>query len=92
MVKAVVKLFYDLSGPSNLQNILMDEIEKKFQEFAEIERINIDENKNSANDYNVTEAPTTVIEINDKEVERFVGLTQELFLRKSIERNLKELK
>ena len=93
MKKIVVVYFYnDLPGPCKIQTPLMESIESKFKRGVEFRKINAEKERELVEKYRVDDIPTIVIECNGKERERFVGLTQELFLRRAIERTLKECK
>ncbi len=91
LVKIVIIYFYnDLLGPCKIQTPLIETVESEFERKAEFRKINVDKEKELVEKYKVNNAPTIVIECNGKERERFVGLTQELFLRRAIEKSLKE--
>jgi len=81
----LVYFYNDLSGPCKLQESLINNIEFKFRSKLEVKKINVDENKQLAEKYNIKELPTIIIESNGNEEQRFSGLTQELFLRRAIE-------
>jgi hypothetical protein len=57
-----------------------------------IRRRNIKENESQVSKYKVRDLPTIIIECDNKERERFIGLTQQLFLKKAIEKALSECK
>ncbi len=88
----VVYFYSDKPGPSRVQNLLMKELESQFKKRVEFKRIEVKKNEEAAKIYRVDDVPTIVIECNGKEKERFRGLTQELFLRRAIEKVLKECK
>ncbi len=80
--------FYTNDGPSKIQEEFVKNIEILFKGKVEVKRINIENDKEIVKKYNVTEAPTIIIEKNGKVTDRFVGFTQELFLKRALERSL----
>lgn len=65
----------DWCGPCKTQDSILEEIESDRNDF-EVEKVNVDENQELANDYQVRSLPTLVIENDDGVVERFIGVTQ----------------
>ncbi|HET7322897.1 MAG TPA: thioredoxin domain-containing protein [Halococcus sp.] len=63
-------------GPCKTQDPIIDEIEEDRNGEVEFERIDVDENQELANEYQVRSIPTLVIENDDGVVERFIGVTQ----------------
>lgn len=79
--------FYEKGpGPCVLQNIIIDNIEKESGDSLEIQRVT-KEDKELAEKYKIKEIPSIIIENDTGEVARFSGLTQELFLKRAIEKN-----
>ena len=92
MPRVVVKNFISDEGTSDLQVSLSKEVEKTFKRKVEFEYLNVKDNQSQSSKYKITDLPTIIIECNGKERERFVGLTQELFLKKAIKKVLSECK
>jgi len=92
MPRVVVKNFILDEGTSDLQVSLSKEVEKTFKRKVEFEYLNVKENQSQVLKYNITDLPTIIIECDNKERERFIGLTQELFLKKAIQKALSECK
>jgi thioredoxin-like negative regulator of GroEL len=91
MPRVLVKNFLDNnSGTSNLQISLLKELENRFRGRVEFEYLNAKENESQVTKYKIKELPTIIIECNGREMERFVGLTQQRFLKKAIEKVLSE--
>jgi thioredoxin-like negative regulator of GroEL len=91
MPKVLVKNFLDNnSGTSNLQISLLKELENRFRGRVEFEYLNAKENESQVTKYKIKELPIIIIECNGREMERFVGLTQQRFLKKAIEKVLSE--
>ena len=82
-----LKDFYaDWCGPCKTQDPILEEIEEDRNGEVEFEKINVDEQQEIANEYQVRSLPTLVIENDDGVVERFIGVTQ----RDQIETALEE--
>ena len=81
-----LKDFYaDWCGPCKTQEPILEEMEDDWGE-VRFERIDVDENQDVANQYQVRSIPTLVVENDDGVVDRFVGVTQ----REDIEAALQE--
>lgn len=92
MSKLTILYFYDdKPGPSTLQDSMIKNLELEFNKRVEFKRINVSKDNVLVKKYGITEIPSIVIERNEKVKEKFNGLTQELFLRRAIERFLKEI-
>lgn len=87
MKKATVICFFDNDGSSTIQNSIIKEIEKDFKnvEFRKI--IGKDNGENER--YGIREFPSIVIEVNGEVKEKFSGLTQQLFLRRALDKLIK---
>jgi thioredoxin 1 len=75
----------DWCGPCKTQEPILEEMEPDWSDVT-FERIDVDENQDVANQYQVRSIPTLVVENDDGVVERFVGVTQ----REDIEAALQE--
>ncbi len=71
-----LKDFYaDWCGPCKTQDPILDELSEEWPA-VEFEKINVDEEQDVANEYQVRSLPTLIVENDDGIVERFVGVTQ----------------
>ena len=71
-----LKDFYaDWCGPCKTQDPILEDLEEEWDK-VEFEKINVDEEQDVANEYQVRSLPTLIIEDDDGIVERFVGVTQ----------------
>ncbi|MCY4729524.1 thioredoxin family protein [Natronomonas gomsonensis] len=71
-----LKDFYaDWCGPCKTQDPILDELEEDYPDVA-FEKVNVDEEQDVANEYQVRSLPTLIVENDDGIVERFVGVTQ----------------
>jgi thioredoxin 1 len=72
-----LKDFYaDWCGPCKTQDPILEEIEADAEDAVDFEKINVDEQQEIANEYQVRSLPTLVIENDEGVVERFIGVTQ----------------
>jgi thioredoxin 1 len=71
-----LKDFYaDWCGPCKTQDPILEELEEEWAD-VEFEKINVDEEQDIANEYEVRSLPTLIVENDDGVVERFIGVTQ----------------
>ena len=71
-----LKDFYaDWCGPCKTQDPILEELEEDWED-VDFEKINVDEEQDVANEYQVRSLPTLIVENDDGVVERFVGVTQ----------------
>lgn len=76
----------DWCGPCKTQDPILEELEDDWENRFSVEKVNVDEDQETANEYQVRSLPTLIIENDDGVVERFVGVTQ----RDDIETALEE--
>jgi thioredoxin 1 len=75
-MSVTLKDFYaDWCGPCKTQDPILEELEEEYADI-EFEKINVDEQQDIANEYQVRSLPTLIVENEDGIVERFVGVTQ----------------
>ncbi|ELZ93187.1 thioredoxin [Haloferax denitrificans ATCC 35960] len=68
--------FYaDWCGPCKTQDPILDELEGDY-ESVEFVKVDVDEEQDVANQYQVRSLPTLIVENDDGIVDRFVGVTQ----------------
>jgi thioredoxin 1 len=76
VMPVTLKDFYaDWCGPCKTQDPILEELEEDFPE-VDFEKVNVDEEQDVANEYQVRSLPTLIVENDDGVVERFVGVTQ----------------
>ncbi|NCN38998.1 MAG: hypothetical protein COY38_01005 [Candidatus Aenigmarchaeota archaeon CG_4_10_14_0_8_um_filter_37_24] len=80
--------FHDNNAPSKIQEEFVKNIEILFKGKVEIERLEADKNQRTAKEYGVKETPAIIIEKDGKVADKFIGFTQELFLKRALERSL----
>ena len=72
-----LKDFYaDWCGPCKTQDPILEEMKEDWGTEVTFEKIDVDENQDVANEYQVRSIPTIVVENDEGVVERFVGVTQ----------------
>ncbi|GGL34582.1 thiol reductase thioredoxin [Halarchaeum grantii] len=72
-----LKDFYaDWCGPCKTQDPILEDLEEEWGDRVDFEKVDVDENQDVANEYQVRSIPTIVVENDDGVVERFVGVTQ----------------
>ena len=75
-MSVTLKDFYaDWCGPCKTQDPILEEVEEEYPDVS-FEKVNVDEEQDTANEYQVRSLPTLVIENDDGIVQRFVGVTQ----------------
>ncbi len=75
----------DWCGPCKTQDPILEEMKEDWGDRVTFEKIDVDENQDVANDYQVRSIPTIVVENDDGVVERFVGVTQRDDLENALE-------
>ena len=81
-----LKDFYaDWCGPCKTQDPILEEMEEDWGDRVSFEKIDVDENQDVANQYQVRSIPTLVVENDDGVVERFVGVTQREAIEQALE-------
>ncbi|WP_049998434.1 thioredoxin [Halococcus sediminicola] len=82
-----LKDFYaDWCGPCKTQDPILEEIEADMDGGVEFEKIDVDEEQEIANEYQVRSIPTLVVENDDGVVERFIGVTQREDIESALEK------
>jgi len=71
-----LKDFYaDWCGPCKTQDPILDELLGDYPD-VELQKVDVDEEQDVANQYQVRSLPTLIVENDDGIVDRFVGVTQ----------------
>jgi thioredoxin 1 len=82
-----LKDFYaDWCGPCKTQDPILEEIEADRNGGVEFEKIDVDEEQEIANEYQVRSIPTLVVENDEGVVERFIGVTQREEIESALEK------
>ncbi len=84
-MSVTLKDFYaDWCGPCKTQDPILEELEEDWPD-VDFEKVNVDEEQDVANEYQVRSLPTLVVENDDGVVERFVGVTQREDLEEALQ-------
>ncbi len=81
----LIDFFAVWCGPCRMQTPIMEELEKKYEGRIEIKKVDVDKNMDLANRYNIMVVPTIVLEKDDKEVRRWLGVTSKEELSRAID-------
>lgn len=89
----VVKLLYfsaDWCGPCETQSPIIDEVKDDYTDTVKVKKVDVDENQELSNTYQVRSIPTIIILTEDEEgqqklQERFVGVTQKEDIEDSLD-------
>jgi thioredoxin 1 len=85
-MSVTLKDFYaDWCGPCKTQDPILEELMEDWGDRVTLEKINVDEDQDVANEYLVRSLPTLIVEVDDTVVERFVGVTQREDIEKALE-------
>ena len=76
----------DWCGPCKTQDPIIEELEADLGEEVTFEYVDVDEEPDVANEYQVRSIPTIIVRNEDEIVERYVGVTQRETLENAIER------
>ncbi|WP_418282362.1 thioredoxin [Halorubrum sp. DTA98] len=86
MTVRLLDFYADWCGPCKTQDPILEEVKEEFGDAFELQKVNVDEEQDVANQYQVRSLPTLIVENDDGVVDRFVGVTQ----REDIESALAE--
>jgi len=75
----------DWCGPCKTQDPILEEVLEDYPEVS-FEKVNVDEEQDVANEYQVRSLPTVVVENDDGIVDRFVGVTQRPDIEDALQR------
>ena len=84
MTVRLTDFYADWCGPCKTQDPILDELEADYED-VEFAKVDVDEEQDVANQYQVRSLPTLVVENDDGIVDRFVGVTQREDLEAALE-------
>jgi thioredoxin 1 len=82
----LMDFYADWCGPCKTQDPILDEIREDRGDAFEFVKVNVDEEQDVANEYQVRSLPTLIVENQDGIVERFVGVTQREDIEDALDR------
>ena len=85
MTVRLLDFYADWCGPCKTQDPILEELLEDW-ESVDLEKIDVDEKQDVANEYQVRSLPTVVVENDDGIVDRFVGVTQREQIEAAIEK------
>jgi thioredoxin 1 len=88
MAIQLIDFYADWCSPCVTMRPILEELEKELTGKVEIKKVNVEENKEDSEKYGVMSIPTFLIMENDKELERFVGVTSKEILESKILQHL----
>jgi thioredoxin 1 len=71
-------------APCFVQKPIIESLSKKFSGKAFVTELNVDEHRESALEFGITSIPTTILFLDGREVDRYVGLQEAKVLSKAI--------
>ncbi|AKU06576.1 thioredoxin [Haloferax sp. Atlit-12N] len=75
MTVRLLDFYADWCGPCKTQDPILDDLEGDYEN-VEFVKVDVDEEQDVANQYQVRSLPTLIVENDDGIVDRFVGVTQ----------------
>lgn len=85
MAKVVLYDFYaDWCGPCQMQKPVVHELAEKLKGKVTVKEVNVDTEAELAQKYKVSSIPALVIEVDGKEVKRFIGFTDAKTLEEAL--------
>jgi len=85
MTVRLLDFYADWCGPCDAQEPILEELVADY-ESIEFEKIDVEQDQETANAYQVQSLPTVVVENDDGVVEQFVGVTQRPDIEDALER------
>ncbi|SNR35181.1 thioredoxin [Halorubrum vacuolatum] len=76
MTVRLLDFYADWCGPCKTQDPILEEVKEDLGDAFELQKVNVDEEQDVANQYQVRSLPTLIVENDDGVVDRFVGVTQ----------------
>jgi thioredoxin 1 len=76
MSVTLMDFYADWCGPCKTQDPILEELNDDWGDRFDLERVDVDEDQATANEYQVRSLPTLIVENDDGVQERFVGVTQ----------------
>lgn len=85
---ALVDFFAEWCGPCKLMGPVIEELSKEYENKVKIGKLNVDENKNIAEKYNIMSIPTLIIFQNGKPIQTITGYAVKEQLKEAIDKYL----
>ncbi|GAB3326335.1 thioredoxin [Haloplanus rallus] len=85
MTVRLLDFYADWCGPCDAQDPILEELAEDYGD-VEFEKVDVEQNQDTANEYQVQSLPTVVVENDDGIVDRFVGVTQRPDIEDALQR------
>jgi len=85
MTVRLLDFYADWCGPCDAQEPILEELIADYGN-VEFEKIDVEQDQDTANAYQVQSLPTVIVENDDGVVEQFVGVTQRPDIEEALER------
>jgi thioredoxin 1 len=85
MTVRLLDFYADWCGPCDAQDPILEELAEDYGD-VEFEKVDVEQNQDTANEYQVQSLPTVVVENDDGIIDRFVGVTQRPDIEDALER------
>jgi len=85
MTVRLLDFYADWCGPCDAQEPILEELVADYGD-VEFEKIDVEQDRDTANAYQVQSLPTVIVENDDGVVEQFVGVTQRPDIEDALER------
>ena len=76
MAVTLYDFYADWCGPCKTQDPILEELKEDWGDRFDLERVDVDEAQDVANQYSVRSLPTLIVENDEGVQDRFVGVTQ----------------
>ena len=76
MTVRLLDFYADWCGPCKTQDPILEDVQEELGDVFELQKVDVDEEQDVANQYQVRSLPTLIVENDDGVVDRFVGVTQ----------------
>ncbi len=90
MAKPILMDFYaDWCGPCRMQTPIIEQLEKEFKDKADFRKVNVDKEGDLATEKGIFVVPTLILEMDGKELKKWMGVTSKEELTTAINEALK---
>ena len=84
----LVDFFAEWCGPCKILSPILDELQVEFKDKINIIKVNVDNNMDIAQQYNISNIPALVVLKKGEEVQRLMGFSPKQEIKENIEKHL----